>query len=257
MKHLLSIILLLCSVLIFGQAKIITGSVMIDNVDDLPRSGIRIDNLRSYAKTFTNAEGNYSIPVIVGDTLEFTAGYVVPRRIVISENLYQKAVLQVHLDVETVELSEAVIGKLDKDFQKNLRYRRDLKGDIYNSIGLDQRLRDLEPKKDISKFKATDILSPVRLIGHVNGYYKKQRRIQQFERNQNILNEIINFFPDEYFIDTLKLPEYKVQEFLMYADKKIDLKSRVMNRQFELIGLELEPIADMYLKELNKRNSNS
>jgi len=252
MRHLFSIYLLLLCGLVFGQVKIITGSVMIDNVDDLPRSGIRIDNLRSYSKTYTNQEGNYSIPVMIGDTIEFSAGYLVPRKIIISENIYKKAVLQVHLDVETVELNEAVIGKLDKNLQNNLRYRRDLKGEIYNNIGLDQRLRDLEPKKDISKFKVMDVLSPVRMIGHVNGYYKKQRRIQQFERNQNILNEIINFFPDEYFMETLNLPDYKVQEFLMYADRKIDLKTRVLHRQFELIGLELEPIAEMYLKELNK-----
>lgn len=252
MKQLLTILLLYLSVFTFGQAKVLTGAVIIDQTDEpTPPQGVRIDNLRSYAKTYTNSEGHFSIPVMVGDTLQFSASYLIPRKIVISQNLYNKGVIQTHLDIETIELNEAVIGNLNKDFSSNIRYKRDLKGDIYNQIGLDQRLRDLEPKKDISKFKATDVLNPVRVIGHLNGYYKKQRKIQLFERNQNILNEVINYFPDEFFIDDLKIPDYKVLEFLQYADRKIDIKSKVMNRQFELIGLELEPVAEMYLKELN------
>ena len=236
----------------FAQTKLITGAVIIDQADDYTSpSNVRIDNLRSFAKTVTNIDGYYSIPVMVGDTIQFSSSYLVPRKIVISQNLFDKGVLQAHLEVETIELGEALIGGLDKNLRNNLHYRRDIKGEIYNQIGLDQRLRDLEPKKDISKFRATDVMNPVRLIGHMNGYYKKQRKIQLFERNQSILNEVINYFPDEFFINDLKIPDYKVHEFLQYADKKINIKSRVMNRQFELIGLELEPIAEMYLKELN------
>lgn len=253
MKNIVSFLVFFLSIMTFAQTKIITGAVIIEQGDETtPSSGIRIDNLRSYGKTTTNSDGFYSIPVQIGDTLQFSAPYINDRKIVISESLYKKGVLKAHLDIETIELNEAVIGKLDKDFKSNVKYKRDLKGDLYNNIGLDQRLRDLEPKKDISKFKATDVLSPVRMIGHLNGYYKKQRKIREFERNQGILNEVINFFPDEYFLDVLKLPDYKVHEFLEYADKKIDIRSRVMNRQFELIGLELEPIAEMYLKELNQ-----
>lgn len=253
MKNIVSILLFILSVTAFAQTKVITGAVYIDQGDETtPNSGIRVENLRSFGKTFTNADGFYSIPVQVGDTLQFSAPYLTDRKIVISENLYQKGVLRAHLDIETIELGEAVIGKLDKDFKSNVKFKRDLKGDLYNTIGLDQRLRDLEPKKDISKFKATDVLSPVRMIGHLNGYYKKQRKIREFERNQGILNEVINFFPDEYFLEVLKLPEHKVHEFLEYADKRIDIRSRVMHRQFELIGLELEPVAVLYLKELNQ-----
>lgn len=254
MKQLLSLFFLFSSFLVFGQVKIITGGVTIEQSDEpVPNYGIRVENLRSFAKTFTNGEGHYSIPVLVGDTIQFSADFLVPRKIVISQNLYTKAVLQVQLDIETIQLDEAIVGKkLNKDFKSNVVYRRDLKGEIYNQIGLDQRLRDLAPKKDVSKFKATDVMNPVRMIGHLNGFYKKQRKIQEFERKNNILNEVINYFPDEFFIDELKIPGYKVPEFLEYADKKIDLRNRVLNRQFELIGIELEPIAVSYLKELNQ-----
>jgi len=253
MKKIFTLFFLLFSLIIFAQTKLITGKIIIEESDEsVPLYGIKIENLRSFAKTLTNYEGHYSIPAIVGDTILFSGSYLTPRKIIISPNLFQKGVLQVHLDIETIELSEALIGKgLNKDFKSNINYRRDLKGEIYNQIGLSQRLRDLEPKKDISKFKATDILSPVRIIGHINGHYKKQRKIKEFERKQNILNEVINFFPDEYFLDQLNLPPYKIQEFLEYADKKINIRDRVLNRQFELIGIELEPIAEIYLNELN------
>ncbi len=255
MKQLLALFFFTLSLIGFAQVKLITGGVIVDQSDDEASNyGVRVENLRSYAKTVTNYDGYFSIPANVGDTIQFSSSYLVPRKIIISDNIYKKGVLQVHLDIETIQLAETVIGQgLNKDFKSNISYKRDLKGEIYNQIGLDQRLRDLQPTKDYSKFKVTDVLSPVRIIGHLNGYYKKQRNIQEFQRKQNILNEIINYFPDEYFIDHLKIPAYKVHEFLEYADKKSTIRNRVLNRQFELIEIELEPIAESYLNELNQK----
>ena len=253
MKLKISFILLMIINIAQAQVKTITGSVYIDQNDEMiSNSGVRIDNLRSYAKTYTNNDGNFSIPALEGDTIQFSAANLDTRKIVVSRNIYNKGVLQVHLDVEVIELNEAFFGQLKGNLKDNTRIRRDVKNDLYNLLGFDQRIRDLEPKKDISKFKATDALNPVRMIGHLNGYYKKQRKVQLFEQKQGIYNEVINYFPDEYFIDQLKLPDYKVHEFLEYAANKINLKNRVLNRQFELLGLELEPIAELYLKELNQ-----
>jgi len=251
MKTYVSFFVIFLFSLSFAQVKTLTGSVYFDQADETAQlNGIRVENLRSYAKTLTNFDGYFSIPMILGDTIQFSAPFVDTRKIVVSKNIYDKGVLQAHLNIETIELSEANIGKLNGNLKENIRIRRDIKNDIYNQIGLDQRIRDLEPKRDISKFKATDVLNPVRVIGHINGFYKKQRKIQLFEQKQGIYNEVINYFPDEYFIDQLKLPDYKVHEFLEYAASKINLRGRVLNRQFELLGLELEPIAEIYLKEL-------
>lgn len=251
MKNIAALLFFLFSLLSFAQSKIITGAVYIDEAEEgVTSTGVRVENLRSYAKTATNQDGHFSIGGIVGDTIQFSASFLVPRKIVISDNIYSRGVLQVHLDIETFDLQEVFLGKLDKNINSNIKYKNDLKGSLYNSIGLDQRLRDLEPRKDISKFKPLDVLSPVRMIGHVNGYYKKQRRIELFMKNQGVLNEVINYFPDEFFLDDLKIPEHKVQEFIQYADRKIDLKSKVMQRQFELIGLELSNVAELYLNEL-------
>ena len=259
MRSYVSFILLLVFSFSFAQIKTLTGSVFVDQVDEATtNSGIRVENLRSYAKTLTNNDGYFSIPMLLGDTIQFSAPYLNTRKIIVSKNIYDKGVLQVHLDVEIIELSEANIGKLNGNLKDNIKVRRDAKSDLYNQIGLDQRIRDLEPKRDISKFRATDMMNPVRMIGHINGFYKKQRKIQLFEQKQGVYNEIINYFPDEYFLDQLKLPDYKVHEFLAYASDKINLKGRVLNRQFELLGLELEPVAEMYLKELNQnQKSNS
>lgn len=251
MKKFVSLLFIMFCTIIFAQSKIITGAVFIEQAEEeISSAGVRIENLRSYAKTITNQDGHFSIGAMVGDTIQFEASFLVPRKIIISQNIYNRSVLQVHLDTETIDLQEVYLGKLNKNLNSNIKYKSDLKGALYNNIGLDQRLRDLEPKKDISKFKPMDVLSPVRMIGHINGYYKKQRRIELFMKNQGLLNEVINYFPDEFFLDELKIPDYKVQEFIMYADRKIDLKSKVTRRQFELIGLELTDVAEDYLKEL-------
>ena len=91
-KHLLNYLFLLITVVGFAQSKLITGSVLIDEGADITSTsaGIRIENLRSDARTYTNYSGLYSIQANVGDTILFEADFLVPRKIVVNQNIFSK-----------------------------------------------------------------------------------------------------------------------------------------------------------------------
>lgn len=232
-----------------AQPKLLTGSVVVDDgLYSSTASGVYIENLRSFARTRSNEEGNYSIPVNSGDTIQFSADFLETRKIVITTNLYTKGVLKTHLNIAVIELETANIG-MSKDLNK-YRYKTDDKTILYSRLGLDQRLRDLEPQRDIAKFKPMDVLNPVRLIGHMNGFYRDQRRVRNFENKLELINEVRYYFPETFFTNELHIPEHKINEFLNYVSERYDLKEKALNRQFEQIGFELEPYAITYLKEL-------
>ncbi len=211
-------------------------------------SGVRIENSRTDSRTFSNSNGYYSIQANIGDTISYEADFVTTRKIVVNESIYNKGYLQVHLDIETIELSDVTLGKgpLQPKFHK------DDKTDLYDRIGLDQRLRDLEPQRDLAKFKPLDVLNPVRLIGHINGFYRNERRVKNYEAKISLIQEVKHYYPTDFYTEQLHIPEYKIEEFLYYVNARYPLKDKVLSRQFGSIMIDLESYAKDYLKELNQ-----
>jgi hypothetical protein len=248
-KQLFLSIFFITSVISFAQSKLITGSVLIDEGENMTSTtaGIRIENLRTDSRTYTNYSGYYSIQANIGDTILFEADFLIPRKIVINQSIYAKGYLQAHLNIETIELGAAVIGNKYGQLKD-----RDSKTDLYDKLGLDQRLRDLEPKRDIAKFKPMDLLNPVRLIGHMNGFYRDQRRIRNYETKASLIQEVKHYYPLTYYTNDLQIPEYKIEEFLNYVNDRYPLRDKVLGRQFETIMIDLEPFAKLYLAELNQ-----
>ena len=130
MRYWLTYTLFIFPFISFAQNKLITGSVVVDEGNDYISSvsGARIENLTSESKTYTSPSGYYSIQANVGDTILFEADFLIPRKIVINQNIYNKGFLQAHLDIETIELSGATIGK----GPLQPKYHTDSKTDLYD-----------------------------------------------------------------------------------------------------------------------------
>ncbi|MGV0980159.1 hypothetical protein [Empedobacter falsenii] len=253
MRYWLTYTLFILPFISFAQNKLITGSVVVDEGNDYISSvsGARIENLTSESKTYTSPSGYYSIQANVGDTILFEADFLIPRKIVVNQNIYNKGFLQANLDIETIELSGATIGK----GPLQPKYHTDNKTDLYDKMGLDQRLRDLEPKRDIAKFKPMDVLNPVRLIGHMNGFYREQRRVRNYETKLSLVQEVKHYYPTDFYTNQLQIPEYKIEEFLYYVNARYPLQEKVLSRQFGTIMIDLESYAKDYLNELNQNKN--
>lgn len=249
MRYWFTYLLITLPLINFAQSKLITGSVVVDEGNEYISaiSGARVENITSESKTYTSSSGYYSIQANVGDTILFEADFLVPRKIVVNQNIYDKGFLQAHLDIEIIELSGATIGK----GPLQPKYHKDNKTDLYDKMGLDQRLRDLEPKRDIAKFKPMDVLNPVRLIGHMNGFYREQRRVRNYETKLSLIQEVKNYYPTEFYTNQLNIPSYKIEEFLYYVNARYPLQDKVLSRQFGTIMIDLESYAKEYLTELN------
>jgi hypothetical protein len=114
-KTLLAFIFFYFSIWSYAQPIMITGKVEIDNVDEpLNLNTIVIENITSLAKTKANDLGVFSIKVKEGDILQFSSGYTTPRNIKITSSLLSKGYLNVHLDLEVIELAEANLNPLKK-----------------------------------------------------------------------------------------------------------------------------------------------
>lgn len=250
MRNWFSYFFILSSVVSYSQNKLITGSVIVDEGNDYITSiaGVRVENHRTESKTYTSSSGYYSIQAEIGDTIAFEADFLIPRKIVVTQSIYTKGYLQAHLNIETIELGNVTIGKSPLQAQ----FQRDKKTDLYDRIGLDQRLRDLEPKRDIAKFKPLDVLNPVRLIGHMNGFYRDQRKVKNYEAKLSLIQEVKHYYPRDFYVNQLNIPEYKIEEFLYYVNARYPLKDKVLSRQFGTIMIDLEQYSKEYLKELNQ-----
>lgn len=250
MRNWFSYFFILSSVVSYSQNKLITGSVIVDEGNDYITSiaGVRVENNRTESKTYTGSSGYYSIQAEIGDTISFEADFLIPRKIVVTQSIYAKGYLQAHLNIETIELGNVTIGKSPLQAQ----FQRDKKTDLYDRIGLDQRLRDLEPKRDIAKFKPLDVLNPVRLIGHMNGFYRDQRKVKNYEAKISLIQEVKHYYPRDFYVNQLNIPEYKIEEFLYYVNARYPLKDKVLSRQFGTIMIDLEQYSKEYLRELNQ-----
>ena len=103
-----------------------------------------------------------------------------------------------------------------------------------------------------------DVLNPVRLIGHLNGFYRDQRRVKNYETKAALIQEVKNYYPPEFYTDELDIPSFKIEEFLYYVDARYPLREKVLSRQFGTIMVDLEELAKEYLEELHQNtNENS
>ena len=127
------ILLNLLSVFTFAQTTLITGKVVIDDgvAGQDAVDNILVTNESTNAKAFTNASGMFSIKASVGDELIFTHDFYIERKIKITLDILAKGMLTIHLNIETIELAEARINTLDKNFKNNIKLKYDQVDEMY------------------------------------------------------------------------------------------------------------------------------
>ncbi|WP_313376868.1 hypothetical protein [Chishuiella sp.] len=224
MKSLFTYFILLFSPFAFSQEKWIQGNIIIDNSDDTAE-GIYITNTRTKHTTISNFTGTFFIEAKVNDTLKIQSDWYENRSIVLKPNLFDKTVILVHLAIETIQLQTAFIGhKLTGILEKDTKNgkKQDVITNLYKSLGVNP---DLKPIKDTSSIKAGlfsgDItltrLDVGRLYDVFSGKAKQRKALLDYEDKYDKITKIKNYFGDDYFTKDLKIPSYKVRDFINSA----------------------------------------
>lgn len=234
LKSLFTILILLFSQFIFGQEKWIQGNIIIDDSDDTAE-GIYVTNLRTNHTTISNFTGTFLIQAQVNDTLKIQSDWYENRLIILKPNLFSKPTIVVHLAVQTIQLNTAFIGQkltgiLEKDVKNGKK--QDVVTNLYKSLGVNP---DIKPIKDTSALRAGlldgDIsltrLDIGRLYDVFTGKAKQRKALIDYESKYDKITKIKNYFGEDYFINDLKIPKFKIRDFidntLTNTESKIEL----------------------------------
>ena len=243
----------LISVFSLAQSNLITGKVVIDDgiVGQDIVENILITNETTNAKAFTNSKGMFSIKASVGDELIFTHDFYKKRSIKITADILAKGMLTIHLNIETIELAEARINTLDKNFKNNIKLKYDKVDDLYKglNLGIDPnlRFRKINPNMT-STINNNGLLDPSLWIATISGQKKKDKKQDQYFKRIDKIKELENYFTKTYFVESLNIPENKVSDYVTYCYHNFGLEKLIKENKYDKITEILEDQASKYLE---------
>ena len=247
----------LISIFSLAQSNLITGKVVIDDgiVGQDIVENILITNETTNAKAFTNSKGMFSIKASVGDELIFTHDFYKERSIKITADILAKGMLTIHLNIETIELAEARINTLDKNFKNNIKLKYDKVDDLYKglNLGIDPnlRFRKINPNMT-STINNNGLLDPSLWIATISGQKKKDKKQDQYFKRIDKIKELENYFTKTYFVESLNIPENKVSDYVTYCYHNFGLEKLVKENKYDKITEILEDQASKYLEMIKQ-----
>ena len=221
-KILYVIIFGLISTFSFAQTTLITGKVVIDDgvVGQDAVDHILIMNEMTNARVLTNENGMFSIKASVGDELVITHDFYIERKIKITSDILVKGMLTIHLNIETIELAEARINTLDKNFKNNIKLEHGKVDELYDNLNLgfdpNLRFRKINPNMT-STINNNGLLDPSLWIASISGQKKKDKKQNEYFKKVDKIKDLENYFTSNYFIETLNIPENKVTDYVQYC----------------------------------------
>lgn len=202
-------------------------------------------NSTSEATTITNDNGRFMIPVKVGDELVFTAVNYQLEIVTITEGIIANRRLVVEVTEKVTELDEVVLTpenqqkflELKNEKFKEVEYEIDRSTEVRNVALLNQNERREGDINFVNIFKALF----------------KSRNQDGSEREPLKVSDVLRqVYDDEFFVVDLKLPQDKIDAFLLYCDGKMGPQSLLKKEnEFELIDF-LVTHSKTYLEEINE-----
>ena len=111
------------------------GKIVVDGVDDWTELyGIRVVNKQTNEEVLTNEEGRFQLSVNLHDDLIITSGFTDKRKIKISEAILTKGILEVHLDLEVIQLAETTVNTLKSNLKDNIKIVESDKTKLYKLV---------------------------------------------------------------------------------------------------------------------------
>lgn len=256
-KILYVIIFGLISTFSFAQTTLITGKVVIDDgvVGQDAVDHILIMNEMTNARVLTNENGMFSIKASVGDELVITHDFYIERKIKITSDILVKGMLTIHLNIETIELAEARINTLDKNFKNNIKLEHGKVDELYDNLNLgfdpNLRFRKINPNMT-STINNNGLLDPSNWIATISGQKKKDKKQNEYFKKEDRIKDLENYFTPNYFIETLNIPENKVTDYVRYCYANFELEKLVKENKYDKITEILEEQAPKYLEMIKK-----
>ena len=209
---------------------------------------VYVANLRSESTTTTDNNGNFSMFVKVGDTLQFSGLQIVTKKAVITENDLAKQLYVENLEVKVNPLDEVEIkqypninatslGILQKPAKVYTPAERKLKA----ATALDGKIG----------FGGAMSIDP--LLNWMSGRTTMLKKELAVEKKEKLLQKIEYLFKEDYFLENLKIPKDYLRGFWYYAVEDPKLV-RALNAKNKIMARFIfSDLATKYLEILKKQ----
>ena len=243
-KNLLSIYILLFTTIAFSQddgRRLLMGQVIYKNVNVANEYVI---NSTTEKATITNDKGEFSIRVKVDDELVFTAVNFQYKLVKITPEILANNRLVVSVNEKVTELDEVVLTPEDQERYlqvkneefKEYEYEVDRSTEVEN-VALSQTERGMQ-----------DGINFVNIFRAIF----KSKEIDP-EVKPMLASEVLRqVYDDQFFVMDLKIPQDKIDAFLLYCDPQMPVKSFLKKEnEFQLID-SLVNLSTSFLASLNE-----
>lgn len=243
-KNLLGIYISLFTLISFSQdddRRLLMGQVIYKNVNVANEYVI---NSTTEKATITNEKGEFSIKVKVDDELVFTAVNFQYKLVKITPEILANNRLVVSVNEKVTELDEVVLTPEDQERYlqvkneefKEYEYEVD-RGTEVENVALSQSERGM-----------TDGINFVNIFRAIF----KSKDIEQ-EAKPMLASEVLRqVYDDRFFVMDLKIPQDKIDAFLLYCDPKMPARSLLKKEnEFQLID-SLVNLSKTFLASLDE-----
>ena len=239
---------------VFSQTKpnfkTLNGEIVNDSVSI---SGIHIINKTSGSKTITDINGVFEIGVKKQDTIIISSVQIIPRVIVMENEMLNQTYLKIYVDQFINELSNVVVrsnslsGNILKDMANS-----NVKVPInFDDVGIPgfKGIREEKIEK-IVPFIGLPIMSIniEALYKNLSGYYKRLKKRRVWDKQNITTVDVIEFYGVSFFTRSYNLTQDEVYEFVLGA-----IENSSIQNDFKLSnhGLVLESF-DKFYKSRNE-----
>lgn len=208
---------------------------------------VYVANLRSESTTTTDSNGNFSMFVKVGDTLQYSGLQIITKKAVITENDLAKQLYVENLEVKVNPLDEVEIkqypninavslGILQKPAKVYTPAERKLKA----ATALDGKIG----------FGGAMSIDP--LLNAISGRTTLLKKELAVEKKEKLLQKIEYLFKEDYFLENLKIPKEYLRGFWYYAVEDLKLVTALNAKNKIMARFIFSDLATKYLEILKK-----
>ncbi len=223
------------------ERTLLRGQVLYRNTN-VPNENVI--NTTSEMATITNSKGEFAIRVKLDDELVFTAINYQLKVIKINEEILRRNRLVVEVNEKVTELDEVTVSpenqakflELKNEEFKEFQYETDQTAEVVN-VAMD------DPG-------STGLQDGLNFVNIFKALFLSDKSVEEERQPLKVSNVLRQVYDDEFFVVDLRLPQDKIDAFLLYCDTKIPPQSLLKkDNEFQLIDF-LVTQSKSFLKDL-------
>lgn len=232
-----------------AQSELINGNVT--NSQEI--EGIHILNTTSRYNSITDEYGNFSIRAARNDTLLFSSVKYFPKKVVVSEEIFEKGVLTVTLQELINELDEVILGhNLSGNISSDLKVIKTEKPLDFEDVGIPGFKG--KPEEKIVPVAMAFFPTNVNLEAaykYISGYYRKLKLQRKWESQNYSVAQMIGFYSQSFFFEAYAIPENRLYDFLLFCVETTSVQSDFNSKNYARVLEIFKEQSTVYLARIN------